>query len=394
MDSLGRFYTSEPFASLLIEQFGTISPLNIVELGVGRGSLLRAALLRWSNANYFAADIDVESVDKVNREFSFVNIIQTNGLSSNIDKKLKIKVNSIDVAFCNPPYLKIKNRKAYSNLLDIASLNECNNLPFLTSDIIFLAQNLRLLKPMGELGIILPDSLITGHNFRLFRKSILTNHLIKGIIELPEKIFPKTDARTYILILIKGSSTVRETPLYIANKDGMCLEKIEISPSKLIERMDFSFHKYQSKFVKSSSLRDLSSLGAEIKRGHFTHNQLKNISSNFVHTTNLQNFQKLDFGNNIDEQNENSTYAMEGDILLSRVGRNVGKVSYVNSGRILISDCIFRIRLSKENVDLVWTALISLEGQRWLQSIAHGVCAKVVSKIDLLRFPINQNFIV
>jgi type I restriction enzyme M protein len=389
MDNLGRYYTQDLFANLLISQFGKKVPSKVIELGVGGGSLIRAAHLRWSNANYYAADIDGESIKRINLEFPFVKITQTNGLADDIHKKLNLKVNSIDIAICNPPYLRLKNKEIYHNLLIKASLKECIALNHLTSDIVFLAQNLRLLKPFGELGIILPDSLITGYHFQLFRESLLTNHSIKGVIELPDRIFFKTDARTFILILVKGSFTNTKTQLYIANKQGVCYEKIEVYSSKLVERMDFSFHKYQIKSKIPSNYTNLLAIGVEIRRGHFTHSQLKNSKIKYLHTTNLQNFTKIDFENNDYSGIEDNKYARKGDILLSRIGRNIGKVSLVNSGHILISDCIFLIRLPQKYIDQVWETIVSHDGQKWLQSIAHGVCAKVISKRDLLKFPIK-----
>lgn len=54
-----------------------------------------------------------------------------------------------------------------------------------------------------ELGIILPDSVMTNHYYNDLRKDLLFNHNIKCIIQLPDNIFNKTEARTHILIIQK-----------------------------------------------------------------------------------------------------------------------------------------------------------------------------------------------
>ena len=78
------------------------------------------------------------------------------------------------------------------------------------------------------------------------------------------------------------------------------------------------------------------------------------------------------------------------DILLARVGRGcIGKVSLVNSGSQLVSDCVYRVRVPKEYYKIVWASLCSADGQLWLKSRSKGVCARTLSKEDLLCFPVT-----
>ena len=64
-----------------------------------------------------------------------------------------------------------------------------------TSDVIFLLHNLRLLKKGGTLGIILPDGLITGKKFQILRQSLLSNHRIEAVIQLPDNSFQELRSR-------------------------------------------------------------------------------------------------------------------------------------------------------------------------------------------------------
>lgn len=82
----------------------------------------------------------------------------------------------------------------------------------------------------------------------------------------------------------------------------------------------------------------------------------------------------------------NLSLAGPGDILISRVGKRcIGKVVMVKRGYIPFSDCIYRLEVP-EYIDKSFNSLITKRGQSWLQAYAHGVCAKVISKADLLKF--------
>ena len=92
-----------------------------------------------------------------------------------------------------------------------------------------------------------------------------------------------------------------------------------------------------------------------------------------------------------DETKANSEFrcAREGDILLARVGKRcIGKVAIIESGRINISDCVYRIRPPEGMAEYLLDSFLSDKGQRWFEAHAHGVCAKVISKRDLLQFPV------
>ena len=83
-------------------------------------------------------------------------------------------------------------------------------------------------------------------------------------------------------------------------------------------------------------------------------------------------------------------FAEPGDILIARVGKRcIGKVTMVNSGKRVISDCVYRLRAPKKYRYRMFSYLISVKGQQWLRVVAHGVCAQVISKRDLLHFPLN-----
>jgi len=79
-----------------------------------------------------------------------------------------------------------------------------------------------------------------------------------------------------------------------------------------------------------------------------------------------------------------------GDILAARVGtRCIGHAGRVIAGRAAITDCDYSLRVPSPWRDSVWQALRTTAGQVWLQADAYGVCARWISKCNLLTFPIR-----
>jgi type I restriction-modification system DNA methylase subunit len=384
MNNLAQYYTHDDISRLLLSKILVKNPRKILELGVGDGSLFRAARKKWKNSDIIAGDIDHNNINSLKEEFPTTKLYVINGLSSNLSSVLKIEVGSIDVGICNPPYMAIKKCAEFAEILENSKLGEISDYSHITSDLIFLAQNLLMLKDGGELGIIVPDGLLTCNHFRNFRKKIIENYKLKGVIELPAKIFKKTEAKTHILIIKKCESSYQKVPLYISNQQGDIINKISINKKDLTFRMDYKYHFWKTtNFLNGISLNDL---GVEIYRGSKSKKELELLRSQFIHTTDLRG----DFASSIFENNlkcEKLRYAEKGDILISRVGKRcLGKILYVTDGTILISDCIYRLRIPIKHREKVILALNSEYGRNWIKAHSHGVCAKVISKSDLLNF--------
>lgn len=388
MEPLGRFYTSTPISNLLISRLRHQSPKAVLELGVGSGSLLQAAHDRWKDAFFFAVDIDRERIQKVSSDFSFAEFKHIDGLSHSLPEMMNIKVGSIDVAICNPPYLRLKKTNALDRLLEKGGLPGSIRLKRITSDIVFLAQNLQMLKYGGELGIILPDGIFTSREFIPLRKYLLEKHSILGIIQLPDKIFKKTEARTHILILEKGGRTYPHVPLYYSNWSGDLEPVIYISRRDALKRMDYLYYKWKNLRKKAETSMQLKEIGAEIIRGKHTKKELAESGSDYFHTTSFPAGApvKVQLSNS---PTHNAINVETGDILLARVGKRcIGKTVLVGHGSCAVTDCIYRIRVPENFREAVWEAFISKEGQDWLKAHAHGVCSMCLSKEDLLSFPV------
>ncbi|MES9901964.1 MAG: N-6 DNA methylase [Sedimenticola sp.] len=388
MSALAAYYTEHAVSQLLVSQLTIPHAHRMLDLGVGKGSLLCAAVNRWPDSRILAADLDPRGFDSLRRRYPKIHLIQTDGLNAHSCPKFAVEPGSIDVAVCNPPYLNLTETEDYSALLKEAGLPRCSRLKHLTSDVVFLAQNLRLLRKGGELGIILPDSVISGCLFKPLREDLLEHHELFGVIQMPRSIFRNTEALTHILLLRRSGKRLPTITLYQANATMALGQLLEISAASARKRMDYGYWKWRSAH-SNDSLLTLASIGAEIKRGTITRKACLARGLTHFHTGDFPDAPENPLFFHRLEHSEKHL-AKKGDILLARVGsRCVGRVAIVARGSRPFTDCIYRIRVPECYRAAVLESMAGKSGQQWFQAHAHGVCAQVISKADLLSFPIN-----
>lgn len=388
--SLGQYFTEQHFSNLLVSSLNLKSPSTILELGIGEGSLAIAAINRWKNARFIATDVDVDKILSLKKKLPYISLSNIDGLSPNIEKQLNIIAGGIDIAVCNPPYKLIAKKDSYLEILKSAGFFDSCKLNKLTTDILFLSQNIKMLKEGGELGIILPDTILTGSEFELFRKDLLSNTTVSGLIQLPMNAFAKTEARTHILFLKKGKTEKYKAELKLSNINGEIISNISVDSKSLIKRMDYTYHSFIRNNSKSGiGLKDI---GASIFRGNLSKKELasKLGKSNFFHTTSFKNNHQggVSFPNRATIAN----VVQKGDILVARVGKgSIGNVTIVKSGISEISDCILAIRVKKKYQYQVYNSLKSDYGRSWLSAYSHGVCSRFITKSDLMNFIFSES---
>lgn len=387
MDSLGFYDTRGLISKLLVEQFQTATPQKILDLGCGQGSLLKAALGRWPQSLVHAAEIDRQRHERIQSSFPNIRAIHIDGLDKQLELHLEIDEGTIDVAVCNPPYRRFPATPDFQSLLKAAGL-DCK-YRVLTADLLFLAQNIRLLKPLGELGIILPDGLLTNKDFISLRQVLIDRHEVFGVIQLPDKAFSHTEARAHILLLRRNGVTASLVPLHKANLNGEIISTVSVPKSEIVHRMDHDYWHWRSTMDATKGIT-LAQLEADIRRGQRTRRELENQRLHYVHTSDLPATpgKLLRLPASI-PNSVSGLVATPGDILLARVGKRcIGRVALVESGYGLLTDCVYRIRVPEAWRSIVWRAFGSQAGQDWLRAQAHGVCAQVISKGDLRTFAV------
>ncbi|MCX7094654.1 MAG: N-6 DNA methylase [Methylobacter sp.] len=373
-------------SELLVAQIQHQQPERVLDLGAGHGALVKAAKNRWPQAAIHAIEPNGQGHSFLRMRFPEIYSQRLCGLDLQLGTQMGLEPEAIDVAVCNPPYLHFKNKQEYQSVFMAAGLPSCPKLQMLTTDVLFLAQNLRLLRKGGELGIIVPDGLLTNKCFQLLREDLLNHHQIFGIIQLPENVFSHTEARTHILLVRRNGVAVDKVPVHLANGNGQIISSVDVKAESLVERMDFQFWHWLFNKPDLAQGVSLASIGADIRRGQFPKKHYENLSLSFFHTSHFPDSPagvRLSSG----KLEGAGLIASKGDILLARVGKRcIGKVAMVTHGQEFITDCVYRIRAPSEFQKKILTALHSESGQSWLKAYAHGVCAQVISKTDLLEF--------
>ncbi|MQT92801.1 N-6 DNA methylase [Pseudomonas helleri] len=390
-------------SSFLIEQFDITSPVRLLDLGAGSGSLSGAAKTRWPDIKVLTVDIDPKvdlpntSARQLSDEFSHEHFV-IDALCENLLTVLNCTNAPIDVAVCNPPFITPKWRNEFSEILEDAGFLDC--LPFpadVDAGLLFLAQNLRLMSENATLGIILPDSLITARKYQKFRAILLSTYAITKVIQLPRGSFHHTDALASIVILQKTKKHQDFIRVYCLTRDKNLSEPLFVDVHSAAERLDYSFHFHRLHAVDVTCRKKtmLQELAVEIKRGSLSSAQIKSTGFPVLHITNIKESdigQWLDFRSfdtEIPDDCSAIVKAKPGDILISRVGRNLeSKIVGVMAGTFPVSDCVYVIRCSPDTRNTVLAQMASQKGRAWISAHAYGVAAKQLAKKELITFPV------
>jgi type I restriction enzyme M protein len=374
--SHSQYYTSEDIASLLVRWIPKGDTRSVLDLGAGEGALTRAAKKKWDKAFIRVADIDEGNCQRLIEQGFDTRNIDCN--VSGLDKLLGIEYSSIDVGVCNPPYETIENEEFIIELMDRAKLRMNRKEKFSTSDLVFLAYNLLFLKPHGVLGIIVPYSIMTGRNYSELRQSLLENYYVERAIELPENSFSYTEAKTGILIIRKEKNEGRKTKLNTVIENYKLSEPLIVSSSQLALRFDYSYHQWKRTQSKKKCRNNNE---ITVKRGRYTHDDLKLKDIPYFHTT---CYNKNDIDWHYPYNDSEKSVIKQGCFLIARVGKRcVGKVKYIEEGHIQVSDCIYGVSVPKSYIEQFKSFFHSQEYWDFIKIASRGVCSLYLCKGDL-----------
>lgn len=398
-DGWGRYYTADWISRHLISSIEVKHPNLILELGVGKGALVEEAKKRWGDARVITVDVDINSTNHVRSIFEKYNGLYTHFIHDVLDHELEshigIPLGSVDVAICNPPYVRPRWRAQFSHILEDAGLSGVlKTVHDAGADLLFIAQNLRFLKRGGKLGLIIPDGLITAEKFSGVRKALLRDHHIEQVIQLPRRVFSNTDAQAYLVVLSKNSGKTEQVELRGVDSIGELSPPIFISSDLAEKRLDFTYHYSKMKNVLSESdgvkSQRLGDCIRSLSRGKVSSHQISSFKFPVFH---LSDFDagfavpsKFILSNkDLELLPKNINVAYPGDVLLARVGRNLHeKVSVVSDGPVVVSDCVLILRVENENRQSVIDFFKGDHGREALEATAHGVGARYITQADVL----------
>jgi len=391
-DPLGRYYTNSVVGALLVNSMGLACPGTVLDLGAGNGALVEEAAKIWKDSRFITVDIDANarSVLLPTLEGRVFTHHITDALDFALAERIGLKQGEADAALCNPPYLRPKWEKHFADILEDAGLSHV--LPRMSevpSDLLFIAQNFRLLRNNGRLGLILSDSIVSGEKFTSFRKTLIQKHRVERVIELPRRIFRNTDAKAHILVVAKYGKASDLITIQRLEQNGLLSPQLKLPADYAERRMDYSYVA-QSRSCINFVHHRIADVTLGVLRGSFSSARRNRVGFPVFHTT--------DFSTCKDsvppeyrlsrETKESATgiIASPGDILVARVGRNLSqKVCMVRSGRVAISDCILLLKVAPEYQETILAYLRSESGRIALEAASHGVGAKFITKNSLLE---------
>ncbi len=375
--SLAQFYTDDTVSDFLISQLDTESVANVLDIGCGESSLLLAAGRRWNEAELIGFDIDPRNIDNSNQG---LQLHSGDALDPELSHKIVEKYGKIDIAVSNPPYIFTNYDSNAQEILRSVGLDQVisKQIRLIPAELIFLAQNLLVTKKEAELGFILPASLICGERWEGFREYITSELTIQSCIQLPDNAFKKTEATTFALCLKNSKSSNKKILLQHIDQE----KKLEIETTAACARMDYDFH---TPVGHNSSLAKLSKFPIEaIFRGNLTHNELRSSSLPYLHTSHINEQAEKVYTDTVTVPSRIKC-ASAGDILIARVGsRCHGRIAYIESGHLPISDCLFVIR-SKHNRE-IWELITKYDLTNELRKRSLGVGAKYITRQILHGF--------
>lgn len=227
--------------------------------------------------------------DKQAYELAVINMIlnkdgQTNLSNSDSIEDHALWKDQMDIALCNPPFgsKTLETRKHVLKNYDLGHLwNKEDGIWHKTDQvldsqqlgILFIERCYKLLAEGGRLGIILPEGYLCTASYGYVRTWILNNFRVVGLVELPRRIFLKSEAdlRSNILFATKDCNATQNYPIHseLVRKVGYKLgrgfftiplrdqetglEKRDANNNVLI---DTDFNRVKTNFLKFIQIKD------------------------------------------------------------------------------------------------------------------------------------------
>lgn len=394
-DPLGRYYTEGRVGHLVVSLFDLRRANSILDLGAGGGSLSLAAAQRWGEAQILTIDADCGVRDLLRSRMSLAgHRLHEHLVADAFDENLPdlIRGARFDLAVCNPPYSRIRWRDGFAKILSDAGLADLHTLVpnAVTSEIVFVAQILRLAHPGAEIGVIVPDGFVSGRRAQLIRRAFLHRTQVARVVQLPRGSFRGTDAQAHIIVFRNQSGEDKNIELSKLTPHGLSAPLL-ISTIEAEQRMDHAYYERQTQsYLRKFTLR---SIGAEIVRGSLSSSEARICPFPIFHTTSFSQYDPYNYHLPTYDISSNQTkcrMAEIGDILLARVDRELHrKICLIVQGKAVITDCVYRIRVSPNWRQSVSRALLSPHGQSELIRASRGVGARMLNKEDLLNMELE-----
>ena len=209
---LGIFPTPEDLARAMVEVVAPSPDDVVLDPACGTGTfLLETARLfspRPSHSRPFTlygvdknprilllADLNLRHKSELVFQRACVDSLRELGQSEGAP--LGLRPNSVDVILTNPPFgVSVWRDTGVLNLFETGGIGPGQELDRVPSEVLFLKLCLRLLRPDGRLGIVLPRSVITNERGGPQRRAIDQLGRLTEVVDLPPETFASTGTQT------------------------------------------------------------------------------------------------------------------------------------------------------------------------------------------------------
>ncbi len=226
--SLSQYFTPASLIDTMVRMVAPGPTEMIADPAMGTADFLTAALHYCTErgdddafGRIFGIDSDSNAYD-----LAIVNMILNKDGQANLRREDSIEnhtrwAEEMDIVFCNPPFgsRTIEKRPQILSAYDLGHLwsFECesgqwrktkNVAPKQQLGMLFVERCWKMLRPGGRLAIILPEGYLSTASHGYVRQWILEHFIVRSLVELPRRIFVKSNAdlRSNILIAEKKSS--------------------------------------------------------------------------------------------------------------------------------------------------------------------------------------------
>ncbi|WP_367753788.1 hypothetical protein [Flavobacterium sp. WC2430] len=338
-----NFYTPMDIANEIISLIPQgYAPTTVVDICVGSGNFLKAASLRWNKINKIGVDIcPTASIVEITE-----NIYKLDAL--NLENLCQIDFGANKLILANPPFGKSPN---ISNI-KISAEHQQLHLEAIRSkriEALMLVSNLSILRKDELFAAILPENIFYSENLKKFNKMFFENFEILYLGDAKE-YFKKSEVKTRIFI---GKFIVKSKEEYSESKLNSNY-KINIQVIRGIDN---------SKLLKT--LNEDVILFDEVV--HFNNNEGSIKLKRYIRKNSFSKLLKIE----------------KNDILVSRVGRNSGKihqVKYEYEGKYL-SDYFYLLKNFKKIANGKQLTIM----ENALLQKKRGLTSRYICKKDILE---------
>ena len=238
--SLDQYFTPLTLIDSMVDMVKITANDKIADPAMGTADFLSAAMSYRVEQGDDDAFQRVYGIDKDSQayELAVINMILNRDGQANLVREDSIEnysrwAESMNVVLCNPPFgaRTVEDRQTVLKNYDLGHQWELTPagqwkitdkiLPKQQLGLLFIERCYKLLADGGRLAIILPEGYLCTASYGYIREWILSHFQIMSLVELPRRIFLKSDAdlRSNILVARKLETIGRPTIAYPIHTD-------------------------------------------------------------------------------------------------------------------------------------------------------------------------------